>query len=334
MQIDFYTTIIDNYWDMGFSFNLAISLLYYYPNLKIRFFADDEKLFLKLNADKEIKNIVYYDLKEIKNLKPTKTIFNFFDRKIDFDYLHSFDYQINLINFSYFLMHNGVNSLHDTKYTSKNVWVTHFVPSLLQGTWWIIINPYLNDFKNQINKKTIIKLRKEFLPDLKEEVYSKTWVSVFCYKETFIKIKYKFKKNPDIIFFTFDNHFTWENIINMPFMEMNKYYKFGYLCDKNIVRWENSLVNSLLTWKPFLWDIYKEHNWAHKEKIQDFSTYLLSNFWQSFNEYNNIFKEFNIWNIKKWFWDFIEYKNNFEIIKESININSDLIKNINAHIHE
>jgi len=46
----------------------------------------------------------------------------------------------------------------------------------------------------------------------------------------------------------------------MPFLNMIEYYKFLYVCDKNIVRGENSLVESILSTKPFLWDIYKESN--------------------------------------------------------------------------
>jgi len=41
----------------------------------------------------------------IKN-KHVLFIFNFFDRKIDFDYLNSFDINIKLINFGYFLLHS------------------------------------------------------------------------------------------------------------------------------------------------------------------------------------------------------------------------------------
>jgi len=332
MQIDFYTTVIDNYWDCWFSFNLAVSLLYYYPELKIRYFCDNKDLFLKLKWDKEIKNIIYYDLKEIKNIIPSKTIFNFFDRKIDFDYFHLQSFDINLINFSYFLMHAWVNSLHNTKYVSKNVFVTHFVPSLISDAWWIIVNPYLEEFREEILKKDLFLVRKEFLPNLDDEKYKKKWVSIFCYKQTFEKIKGEFKKYPNIIFFTFDNKIKGENVVNMPFLKIDDYYKFQYLCDKNIVRWENSLINSLFTQKPFLWDIYKEHNEAHKEKIKDFSQYLVSTFWQSFDEYNHIFSDFNIWDVKSSFFKFLNYENDFKKIQE--NINNDLVKNIRNYIYQ
>ena len=140
MQIDFYTTIIDNYWDAWFSFNLAISLLYYKKDLKIRYFSDDKGLFDKMMWNKNISNITFYDLKEIKKLTPSKYIFNFFDRKIDFPFYREFDFDIKMISFSYFLMHSWVKSLHNTNYKSYNLDVTHYIPSLLEEGGWVIIN--------------------------------------------------------------------------------------------------------------------------------------------------------------------------------------------------
>jgi len=151
--IDFYTTVIDNYGDAGFSFHLAVCLLYSFPNIKIRYFCDDQTLFLKLKGTIHLPNIEYFDNKEITKIQPSSIIYNFFDRKIDFEYLHKYSNNIELINFSYFLMHRGVNNLHNTKYQSKNVSVTHYIPSLLPNSGGIIINPYLQDFKKNIEKK-------------------------------------------------------------------------------------------------------------------------------------------------------------------------------------
>jgi len=74
-------------------------------NLSIRLFSNDKKLFENMLESKNL-NIDYFDLKDIKNYNPSKIIFNFFDRKLDFYYLNSFDFDIKLINFSYFLMHD------------------------------------------------------------------------------------------------------------------------------------------------------------------------------------------------------------------------------------
>jgi len=60
----------------------------------------------------------------------------------------------------------------------------------------------------------------------------------------------------------------------MPFLSLVDYGVFQSLCDANIVRGENSLCQALITGKPVLWDIYKESNNAHIEKIEDFLTFL------------------------------------------------------------
>ncbi|MBW7954450.1 elongation factor P maturation arginine rhamnosyltransferase EarP, partial [Candidatus Gracilibacteria bacterium] len=239
MIIDFYTTIIDNYGDAGFSFNLAKSLLKEYRNLEIRYFIDDKNLFLKLSGNKKINKLSVFNLKDIKTTPPSKNIFNFFDRKIDFEFLHQFDFEINLINFSYFSLDKNIKNIHNTFYTSKNIKITHFVPSLLSDGGGVIIN----------NKKNLSKT--DFFKDKNDVFYNKIWVSVFCYKETFNEIKNEFKKYKDTIFFVFDNKTSGENIVNMPFLTMYNYLDFISVCDKNIVRGENSLVGALVSNKPF-----------------------------------------------------------------------------------
>lgn len=327
--IDFYTTVIDNYWDAGFAFNLAISLVKLEPDLHIRFFLDDEKLFLKLKWENDFKNIVYYDLKEIKKLKPSNIIFNFFDRKIDFEYLHAQNFQINLINFSYFLMHSWVKNLHNICYTSKNVSVIHYIPSLLPEWWWVIINPYLEEFEKDLKQKWVLYYKKKLLPNLEENIYQKKWISVFCYKETFESIKDIILDDNENFYLIFDNNLNWKNIINMPFLNILDYWKILYLCDKNIVRGENSLVWAMMSKKLFLWDIYKEHNNAHLEKIDDFSNFLMSK--SDFLKYLDIFKNFNsLENTKKWFEDFLLYKEKKEV--KLLGDKSNLLKNIKNYI--
>lgn len=124
MKIDFYVSVIDNYGDMGFALNLADTFYFHDKNLEIRFFSDDEKLF-KLMSKKLLckKNICYYELQSVKKYTPNTYIFNFFDRKIEREFLSQFDFPINIINFSYFLLHSGngifspsIESLHGKTY--------------------------------------------------------------------------------------------------------------------------------------------------------------------------------------------------------------------------
>lgn len=290
-QIDFLTTIIDNYWDAWFAFHLAISLLYEDKNLHIRFFCDDKKLFLNLKWNLLLPNITYFDLKDFETQKPSNTIFNFFDRKINFEYLHTFDYEIKLINFSYFLMHEGVKNLHNTFYQSRNVSVTHYIPSLLEAWWWVIISPQIEAFSQDLEKRGVEYYKKDILPDLPEEIYQKDWVSIFCYPETFQQIKDVILQDTQKLYLVFQHEIQWKNIINMPFLNILDYEKLLHICQYNIVRWENSLVSAIWAKQPFLWDIYKEHNEAHTYKVEDFILFL-QQFWEE-KEYFEIFRIFN-----------------------------------------
>jgi hypothetical protein len=79
----------------------------------------------------------------------------------------------------------------------------------------------------------------------------------------------------DVVFLSFGKKLCEkENIMELPFLNMQEYYSLLQHCYANIVRGENSLVPALESQAPFFWDIYKESNNAHIQKIQDFTNYL------------------------------------------------------------
>ena len=65
-----------------------------------------------------------------------------------------------------------------------------------------------------------------------------------------------------------------ENTQLLPFLSLSEYRFLLSQSDCNIIRGENSLIDAILSRKPFLWDIYKEKNMAHLEKIEDFILFL------------------------------------------------------------
>ena len=320
-NIDIYVDVIDNFWDMWFAFDIAKNLIKNDENRFIRFFWNDKELFLKLSWNKDILNIKYFDLTEINALKPSEIILNFFDRKIDYDFLNKFEFNINLIIFWYFWIHNWIQSLHNTFYEQKNVSVTHFIPSVLENTGWII----LQDFWKNITKKS-------FFPWKNDDFYQKNWISVFVYPETFEIIKDLILKDKENLYFIFDdrNKLSWENIIQMPFLEIDEYYNFLKVCQKNIVRGENSFIKAILAWKPYLWDIYNEPNNQHIYKIDEFWDFL----WD--DNYKEILKIFNLKDKKSWLEKFLSFENNdfFENKSKYILKNCDLMKNLEKLIQK
>ncbi len=170
IHIDFYASVIDNYGDMGFAVNLALSLHTKYTGTTIRFFSDDEILFQKLFGEKVPYWIQYIPLKKLKSLNPpppSALIYSFFDYPLQNEYLAKFPYQKMIISFSYFLLHKGLESLHGTTYVLESGYdtVIHFIPSLLPKGGGIIINPLIEQEIQKSLEEGIMDGRKQFLQE-------------------------------------------------------------------------------------------------------------------------------------------------------------------------
>ncbi|MDD3144831.1 MAG: elongation factor P maturation arginine rhamnosyltransferase EarP [Candidatus Gracilibacteria bacterium] len=333
MKIDFYVDVVDNFGDLGFALNLAFIMLKNDNSYEITLFSNDEKLFKNmLKKNDMISKIKYHELSEIGLYEPSSLIFNFFDRKIDFDYLNSFDKNIKLINFGYFLLHTGVEKLHLTNYSTKNVDITHFIPSLLDLTGGVLIN-----------KSDEISSREQYF-DLISKKYNlsfpnldgKKIVSIFVYKNTLDKIinHINLSKKDDTFFLIFGHSnliLKNKNAFVMPFLEIDDYGNFLRYCDINFVRGENSLIQSLIFGKPTIWDIYKENNNAHIEKIDDFLNFL-SKIEGNNKSYNDLMKKFSGENIEDGFSIFLnnykDYEDMFKSLGNYVNNNCDLYEKI------
>ena len=64
------------------------------------------------------------------------------------------------------------------------------------------------------------------------------------------------------------------NCYFLPFIPLPLVQAVFSLCQKLYVRGENSLIYALNLDIPFWWDIYKESNGAHIEKMKDFMDIL------------------------------------------------------------
>ncbi|MFA5916881.1 MAG: elongation factor P maturation arginine rhamnosyltransferase EarP [Candidatus Gracilibacteria bacterium] len=326
--IDFYVTIIDNYGDIGFALNLALKMVSKNHNLNVRFFNDNEELFNKMIGDNK-NNIKFYNLSDLNDYIPSKTIFTFFDYKLPSNYLKKGEIGKNIIQFGYFLLHKGIENLHLTNYELVGNKFIHFIPSLKENTGGVIIQNYINK-NNKEKYLNYLKSKYNLNIEITYNLLNKKWISVFVYKDNLNEIIEVIQKRKNEIFFVFDSGKRIQednNIIYMPFFELLDYNDFLSLCDLNIVRGENSLCTSLSSGKPTLWDIYKENNKAHNEKIDDFLIFLEENKIQEL-QYSKILKNFNSIYKKEAFTDFLDnsnsYKHLFVNLGIYINNNCDL----------
>jgi uncharacterized repeat protein (TIGR03837 family) len=58
----------------------------------------------------------------------------------------------------------------------------------------------------------------------------------------------------------------------LPFVEQERYDELLWACDVNFVRGEDSCVRAQWAMKPFIWQIYPQHDAAHLKKIEAFLT--------------------------------------------------------------
>lgn len=352
-SIDFYVSVIDNYGDMGFAVNLALSLQEKYPNMSIRFFSDDENLFQKFFRGNTPEWIEYLSLDTVDKESPpapAKLICNLFDRPLPKIYLAKFPYEKTIVSFSYFLLHSGLESLHKTMYVLESGYdtVIHFIPSLLPLGGGIIINPIIEERRRELLWDGLIPGRKRFLREMNganfpihsenQDICEKKWISIFVYRETLEKILPIIESDISNTVFWICGDTQWmgesPSYRIFPFLSLEDYGVFQSLCDANIVRWENSLCQSLLSGRPALWDIYKESNGAHLEKIEDYLSFLGEQFPEThWEEYNDMMRHFNDSKEREWaFLDFIswytEYEEIFKKISEYVRGECDLVRKL------
>lgn len=99
------------------------------------------------------------------------------------------------------------------------------------------------------------------------------------------------------------------------------------------MRGENSLCSGLLSEKPVLWDIYKENNGAHVEKIEDYIQFLSGQFPSAdWSDYARTMRGFNESRQEESLRDFIseyhQYNDVFKIIPEYIKRECNLVQKL------
>jgi uncharacterized repeat protein (TIGR03837 family) len=83
----------------------------------------------------------------------------------------------------------------------------------------------------------------------------------------------------------------------LPFVEQERYDELLWSCDVNFVRGEDSCVRAQLSAKPFVWQIYPQHDAVHLKKLQAFlmlyngqlsqsAGQAVEGLWQGWNEGN------------------------------------------------
>jgi len=80
----------------------------------------------------------------------------------------------------------------------------------------------------------------------------------------------------------------------LPFVEQERYDELLWVCDVNFVRGEDSFVRAIWSGRPFVWQIYPQHDEVHLKKLQAYlilyggrlgpsASRAFTDFWQAWN---------------------------------------------------
>lgn len=221
------------------------------PDISIRFFGDDEKLFQLLTQGKIRENILYFPLENYTKNPPSETVILCFDMKADMDFFLEQSYKIHIFILTYLRFDSMVGSMNETEYSMLNVTVTHLVPSPRDDGAGIIIRDDIASKIATFANSQIPDARKEFFTSqnrtIPEEILSLEWNSVFCYPDgkeviqTFIETSQNTAKMVWIFFEdrTESELIPLQNgqyIWKIPYLRFDAYEILLSLCERNIVR--------------------------------------------------------------------------------------------------
>ena len=85
------------------------------------------------------------------------------------------------------------------------------------------------------------------------------------------------------------------HVLVLPFVEQERYDELIWACDVNFVRGEDSFVRAQWAGKPFIWQIYPQHDAVHLKKLEAFlmlfcrqisrpASMAVQGLWQSWNK--------------------------------------------------
>ena len=166
----------------------------------------------------------------------------------------------SIVNFDYLQLSQKATSLHKTQYLAGNTEVTHFVPGYIEGLGGLTLPPRFHLSKESLSQHLGIPLYKKIC-------------TVFIYESTIPEILPLLEMHSDWHFlicgYIGDSLEKYSHIQCIPFIPMIVFGEMVQHADANIIRGEHSFAMALQSKKPFLWDIYKESNGAHIEKIRE-----------------------------------------------------------------
>lgn len=315
--IDIFCNIIDNFGDIGVSYRLAKEIAS--NKYIVHLYVDDLYIFSKIenkiNIHKKFQKLSKYLFihKWDNNLKhnyiPSYTIIETFGCNLP-QYISNKITDKNLwINLEYLSAENWIEDCHlKISPQSNGLKKYFFFPGFTPNTGGLNFNKlvtkinkikFLQKFSHHISNR---KLKIKEIPNLCKN-YS--FNLIFTYDNPQVKniTISKLKQNPNSVFFIaegksstiFNNNtikeikekFPKAKLFKFKMINQSNFNKLINICDLVIVRGEDSIVQAIIQEKLFLWDIYKQEENAHLDKIKHFIYKYIP---QNNKNYNDIYE--------------------------------------------
>ena len=367
INIDLFCNVVDNYGDIGVCFRLARELTNKHETI-VNLYVNDLETFHKIckEIDPTLKNQVLY-----KNLivhkwidndptyTPSDVVIEAFGCNIHEEYINKLTPKNIWINLEYLSAESWTADFHKQRSLQKNNLRKYFfLPGFTDKTGG------LNYEENFINI-TAQEAREFILEKFKiNDDFKTAFISlVFCYEnEKLVPLLQSIRnQHKKVIFLLPDSISTTFLEENGLLYKISNFHKsiwikfkmidqeeFNYILkgvDFNIVRGEDTITQAIMTGKPFIWQIYKQDENAHVDKLKAFLSIYTQNtddedlkeiIFDAFLEFNECTEKKQIINLQ--FENYmIEYAKLYELsskFRDSLIANNSLANNLLNFIKE
>jgi uncharacterized repeat protein (TIGR03837 family) len=316
IHCDIFCSVVDNFGDIGVSWRLARQLAHEH-GLAVRLWVDDLVSFAKicpeLNAEIEQQTCRGVEIRhwtesvfQTQAFAVADCVMCMFACKLPENYLAAMACQTPppvWINLEYLSAENWVAGCHRLPSPHPSLPLTQyfFFPGFTADTGGLLL------------ERDLLTRRAEFqanLPaqqafwrslGLPERAPNELRISLFCYQNAALPALLKtWQRSPQsIVCLVPENSYISDyieefkidagalKIIPIPFLEQDCYDQLLWACDVNFVRGEDSCVRAQWAGRPFVWQIYPQHDGVHWQKLRALSQLMgdsvLEKLWLAWN---------------------------------------------------
>lgn len=292
---DIFCNVIDNYGDIGVSWRLARQLANEFE-LKVQLWVDDLASFARLCPDAD----AALDRQSCRGVEvrrwgedfpvvtPAELVIEAFGCKMPVNYLAAMTAQSVWINLEYLSAEDWVEGCHKLPSPKPPLTRYFFFPGFTRKTGGLLL------------ERDLLARRDAFLGS--QEKQQAFWramnieipsadtlkVSLFAYENAALPALFDAWSEKPVLCLVPEGRILPQvrkyfgdvvsgkyargnlTVCVLPFVEQERYDELLWACDVNFVRGEDSFVRAQWAGKPFIWQIYPQHDEVHREKLQAF----------------------------------------------------------------